>query len=136
MSAEPDLPPIRGWKSREFVLADSVELSHKQAAAVVAGLELGFFDVPKTGTCDDLAAVLGITNGPASHRLRVAEHRLFSHFAPQLREQLPEDERPVLGPDPGLASLANKLGVSVEEQDELAAARERARPSFPAGGGR
>ena len=51
----------------------------KQREAVLTALELGYFEIPRAGTLDDVAAELGISNRAASERLRHGLTNLVSN---------------------------------------------------------
>lgn len=46
------------------------DVTPKQREAILTALELGYFDTPRTGTLEDVAAELEISNRAASERLR------------------------------------------------------------------
>jgi predicted DNA binding protein len=52
-------------------------LTDEQHEALVAGLECGYFDVPRRATMDDLAADLEISRQAVSEWLRQGHHRLI-----------------------------------------------------------
>jgi hypothetical protein len=53
-------------------------LSPRQRAAVRAALGIGYYDVPRTATTEDVARELGCATATASEHLRKAEARLVS----------------------------------------------------------
>jgi hypothetical protein len=53
-------------------------LSPKQRAAVRAALRVGYYDVPREATTDDVARELGCATATASEHLRKAESRVLS----------------------------------------------------------
>lgn len=52
-------------------------LTDEQHDALVAGLECGYFDVPRRASMDDIVAELGISRQAVSGRLRGGHHRLI-----------------------------------------------------------
>jgi predicted DNA binding protein len=52
-------------------------LTDEQHDALVAGIECGYFDVPRGATMDDVAAELGVSRQAVSERLRRGHHRLI-----------------------------------------------------------
>ncbi len=56
--------------------AGAASLTGRQRAALDAGLEVGYYDVPRTGGVDDVAAALGCAPSTASDHLRKAEAAL------------------------------------------------------------
>ena len=52
-------------------------LTDEQHEALAAGIENGYFDVPRRATMDDLAAELGVSRQAVSEHLRQGHHRLI-----------------------------------------------------------
>jgi hypothetical protein len=63
----------------EKVAADSVvgRLSVRQRDAVEAALALGYYDVPRDATCEEVARELGCATGTAAEHLQKAESKLL-----------------------------------------------------------
>jgi hypothetical protein len=53
------------------------ELSQDQLTTLQTAHRLGYFDVPRRASAEDIAAELGIAQSTLSERLRLAENRLF-----------------------------------------------------------
>lgn len=53
-------------------------LAPRQRAAAEAAVRVGYYDVPRTGTTDDVAAELGCARATASEHLRKAESRVLT----------------------------------------------------------
>jgi len=66
------------------VAADSVlgELSERQREAVDAALSLGYYDVPREATIEEVAAELDCATATAAEHLRKAESAVFSSLVP------------------------------------------------------
>lgn len=71
-----------GWDVRGVYRAGSYnpldELTSVQRETVERALELGYFDIPRTVSMEELAAELDVTPNAVSERLRRAERRLLS----------------------------------------------------------
>lgn len=72
---ETDIEEIGGAWSREGVIA---RLSDRQRAAIAAGIEVGYYDMPRQATHADVAGVLGCAPSTASEHLRKAESKLLT----------------------------------------------------------
>ncbi|WP_436907797.1 helix-turn-helix domain-containing protein [Halosimplex marinum] len=70
-------------------------LTHPQRAAVRTAHRMGYFEIPRTATLDDVAAELGISASSCSERLRRAQtHLVETHVDAADRERLPLLETP------------------------------------------
>lgn len=56
----------------------TTKLSHEQLAVLETAYEMGYFDVPRTASTDDIAEELNVSQSTASERLRVAERNLLT----------------------------------------------------------
>lgn len=54
----------------------AIDLTARQREALAAGREVGYYDVPRSGSVEDVAEVLGCAPSTASNHLRKAEARL------------------------------------------------------------
>jgi predicted DNA binding protein len=55
----------------------ATELSEEQLLVLETAYRMGYFDVPRTASAEEIAAELDIAQSTLSERLRVAERRLF-----------------------------------------------------------
>lgn len=55
------------------------DLSEKQQEVLVVALEMGYFEIPRGSTLDEIASRLGISSNSASERLRRAQTNLLSN---------------------------------------------------------
>lgn len=65
---------------------DSV-LTDEQAALLRLAIEMGYYDVPKRTTQEEIAEELGVTSGTAGDRLQRLERRVMRAHAERLRRQ-------------------------------------------------
>lgn len=56
----------------------TTKLSHEQLAVLETAYEMGYFDVPRTASTNDIAEELDVSQSTASERLRVAERNLLT----------------------------------------------------------
>jgi hypothetical protein len=56
----------------------ATKLSHEQLAVLETAYEMGYFDVPRTASTNDIAEELDVSQSTASERLRVAERNLLT----------------------------------------------------------
>lgn len=56
----------------------TTKLSDKQFAVLETAYEIGYFDVPRTASMNDIAEKLNVSQSTASERLRVAERNLLT----------------------------------------------------------
>jgi hypothetical protein len=56
----------------------ATKLSHEQLAVLETAYEIGYFDVPRIASTDDIAEELNVSQSTASERLRVAERNLLT----------------------------------------------------------
>lgn len=56
----------------------TTKLSHEQLAVLETAYEMGYFDVPRTASTNDIAKELNVSQSTASERLRVAERNLLT----------------------------------------------------------
>jgi hypothetical protein len=69
-----DLVDVRIARVREFRReAAAADLTARQRAALSAGVAVGYYDVPRTGSVDDVAAELDCARSTAAEHLRKAE---------------------------------------------------------------
>jgi hypothetical protein len=87
-----ELSAVRDWFDTneieyrlESVFSDTgrngtgIELSEQQRAVLKVALDKGYFEIPRQGTLDDVAAELGISSQAASERLRRGHRQLVSY---------------------------------------------------------
>jgi predicted DNA binding protein len=55
-------------------------LTDKQAAALAAALDIGYFDTPRRASAEDLAAKLGVSPSTAVEHLRKAEKKVLENY--------------------------------------------------------
>jgi hypothetical protein len=55
-------------------------LTDKQAAALAAAIEIGYFDTPRRASSEDLAAKLGVSPSTAVEHLRKAEKKVLENY--------------------------------------------------------
>jgi len=65
--------------------SNSPSLTARQQEAVTAAFDVGYYDVPRTGTMEDIAHHLDCTEGTASQNLRRAESKVMESFSRTLR---------------------------------------------------
>lgn len=70
-----------GWR-REAL--ENVSLTAKQREAVVAAVEMGYYDNPRSATLGDLADRLGVTRSALSQRLNAVETKLVTSLVGDL----------------------------------------------------
>lgn len=58
---------------------DEYGLTPKQREALLAAHEAGYFDVPRTGSLEEIGAEIGVSAPSVSERLRRAQDRLIRH---------------------------------------------------------
>ncbi len=58
--------------------AVAAQLSDRQHAAIVAGINVGYYEIPRQATHADVAAAIGCASSTASEHLRKAESKLIS----------------------------------------------------------
>lgn len=56
----------------------TTKLSHEQLAVLETAYEMGYFDVPRTASTNDVSEELNVSQSTASERLRVAERNLLT----------------------------------------------------------
>ena len=56
----------------------TTKLSHEQLAVLETAYEMGYFDVPRTASTNDISEELNVSQSTASERLRVAERNLLT----------------------------------------------------------
>lgn len=108
-------------------------LTVKQLEVLTVLARGGYWERPREITQREAADRLGIHPGTVTKHVAWGMNKLVPAYIDAVqgnREPGPFAHPP----DDPLRELAEQLGVTVEEQDEIAAARERARPSFPTGG--
>lgn len=66
--------PLDSGRLTEVLTA---KLSEEQLAVLETAYDIGYFDVPRTASTDDIANKLNVSQSTASERLRVAERNLF-----------------------------------------------------------
>jgi len=67
-------------------------LTRKQARAVLAALEAGYYDAPRKVTTEEVARMLGIARSTFEEHLKAAESKLISALAPVVRVRLMQKE--------------------------------------------
>lgn len=55
-------------------------LTDRQAAALAAAIEIGYFDTPRRASAEDLAAKLGVSPSTAVEHLRKAEKKVLENY--------------------------------------------------------
>lgn len=70
--------------SQEAVTA---RLSDRQHAAIVAGMNVGYYEIPRQATHADVAAAMGCASSTASEHLRKAESKLVTALFAQYAER-------------------------------------------------
>jgi len=55
-------------------------LTNKQAAALAAAIEIGYFDTPRRASAEDLAKKLGVSPSTAVEHLRKAEKKVLENY--------------------------------------------------------
>ncbi|MFB6222604.1 MAG: helix-turn-helix domain-containing protein, partial [Haloarcula sp.] len=60
--------------------APAANLTSRQREAVQAALDVGYYEVPRTGSVADVADILGCATSTASNHLQKAEGRLIRQF--------------------------------------------------------
>lgn len=78
-----------GWPTREIEATVSLELTEKQIEALKAAAVLGWFEVPKESSSDDLSRYLKIGNSPATRRIRLAEREIVHSVVESLDNLCP-----------------------------------------------
>uniref|UniRef100_A0A7D5H5D0 Helix-turn-helix domain-containing protein n=2 Tax=Natrinema halophilum TaxID=1699371 RepID=A0A7D5H5D0_9EURY len=71
-----DLRKFGPYEGRDHPLA---ELTARQREAVRTAHELGYYEVPRTVTTEDVAAELGVDSSTVAEHLQRAERNLFGH---------------------------------------------------------
>jgi predicted DNA binding protein len=73
---EAEIAEVGGSKvSQDSVAA---RLSDRQHAAIVAGINVGYYEIPRQATHEDVAAAMGCASSTASEHLRKAESKLIT----------------------------------------------------------
>ncbi|GAA0456073.1 helix-turn-helix domain-containing protein [Halococcus morrhuae DSM 1307] len=67
--------PLDGGRITEVI---TTKLADEQLAVLETAYELGYFDVPRTASTNDIAGALDVSQSTASERLRVAERNLLA----------------------------------------------------------
>src|SRR5699024_10706564 len=75
--------PLDGGRITEFV---TTKLADEQLAVLETAYELGYFDVPRTASTNEIAEALDVSQSTASERLRVAERNLLTLLYGSRRE--------------------------------------------------